>query len=171
MRIHIPGLPPSHPWPRLTTQRWKFPGLGISRVGNLFICSSLIICSVQMSNFERFAQIAQDKWVMWANRSGCSPKMSDVRESLVFLSKSLIRSFFFCKKRAIRSENQWANSKPWKFLSCFSYCSFFESFDYFSLNFVFSLSFLISFCLTFSSFCSFFFTLLFFCPISFFFVF
>ena len=33
-------------------------------------------------------------------------------ESLIFLSESLIHSFFG-KKQAIRSENQWANSQPW----------------------------------------------------------
>ena len=98
-------------------------------------------CSNQMSDCERFAKIAQDKsatvseslrslrslktneWP-WANRSCRSSKMSDVSKSLrsltknermsesfVFLSKSLIRSFFR-KTRAIRSENQWANSQP-----------------------------------------------------------
>ena len=74
---------------------------------------------------------------MWANPSGCSPKMSNVSESLrlltkisdvskslrlltkneqmnkslVFMSKWLIRSFF-CKKRASCSVNLWANSQP-----------------------------------------------------------
>ena len=64
-------------------------------------------------------------WAMWANRSGRSPKMSEqsrllrsltkneqMSESLNFLSESLIRSFFH-KKRAICSENRWANSQPW----------------------------------------------------------
>ena len=65
-------------------------------------------------------------WAMWAIRSGHSPKMrdlSDVSDSLRsltkneqrsellgLLSKSLIRSFL-SKKRAIRSENRWANSQ------------------------------------------------------------
>ena len=89
---------------------------------------------------EQIAQVAHQKWAMWTNRSGCSPKMSDherfaqfahqkwatmseslrsltkneqMSESLVFLSKSLIRSFFR-KKRAICSENRWAISQPWK---------------------------------------------------------
>ena len=61
---------------------------------------------------------------MWANRSGRSPKMSNHERFAqvahqkwanewiaVFLSQSLIRSFF-AKKWAIRSENRWANSQP-----------------------------------------------------------
>ena len=95
----------------------------------MLICSSLIhlFCSNQMSDCERFDQIAQDKWAtvckslrllktnerLWANRSGRSPKMSEL---LVFLSESLIISFF-CKKIAIRSENRWANSQPWPILN------------------------------------------------------
>ena len=39
-------------------------------------------------------------------------KNEQMSELLVFFSKLLIRSFF-CKKRAIRSENWWANSQPW----------------------------------------------------------
>ena len=35
-------------------------------------------------------------------------------ESRVFLSESLIR-LFLGKTWAIRSENRWANSQPWKF--------------------------------------------------------
>ena len=77
---------------------------------------------------EQIAQVAHQKWAMWANRSGHSPKMSDheqfaqvaqrkwaivrellrlltknerMSESLVFLSVSLICSFLD-KKRAIR---------------------------------------------------------------------
>ena len=37
-------------------------------------------------------------------------------ELLIFLRESLIRSFLG-KKQVIRSENQWANSQPWIFLS------------------------------------------------------
>ena len=60
---------------------------------NIFICSSLIrsFRSNQMSDCERFAQIAQDKWATmseslrslrgnerpWAKHSGCSRQMSD----------------------------------------------------------------------------------------------
>ena len=62
---------------------------------------------------ERIAQVTHQKRAMWVNRSGRSPKMSEWI-SLVFLSKSLIRSFF-CKKQAIHSKNRWVNSQPCKF--------------------------------------------------------
>ena len=89
---------------------------------------------------EQIAQVAHQKWAMWANRSGRSPKIShherfaqvpqqkwatmseslrsltkneQMSEALVFLSESLIRSFFR-KKRAMRLENRWANSQPCK---------------------------------------------------------
>ena len=39
-------------------------------------------------------------------------KNERMSESLIFLSESLIRSFFD-KKWAIRSEIKWANSQPW----------------------------------------------------------
>ena len=88
---------------------------------------------------ERIAQVAHQKWAMWANRSGRSPKMSNherfaqvaqrkwaivskslrwltknerISKSLVFWSESLICSFSG-KKRAICLENRWANSQPW----------------------------------------------------------
>ena len=57
-----------------------------------------------------------------SRRSGCSPKMSDVSESLRSLTKNerpwAIRSggsgrSFFRKKKAIRSENRWAKSQLW----------------------------------------------------------
>ena len=73
--------------------REVFSGLGICSFAHhsfahLLICS---FCSNQMSDFERFAQIAQDKWAtvseslrslkgneqLWANRSGHSRQMSD----------------------------------------------------------------------------------------------
>ena len=45
---------------------------------------------------ERIAQVAHQKWAMWANRSGCSPKMSDherlaqvAHQKWATLSKSL----------------------------------------------------------------------------------
>ena len=37
---------------------------------------------------ERIAQVAHQNWAMWANRSGCSPKMSDVSKSLRLLTKN-----------------------------------------------------------------------------------
>ena len=65
----------------------------ITRAGNLPICSSLIrsFCSNQISDCERFAQIAKDKWVtvseslrslktneqLWVNRTDRSRQMSD----------------------------------------------------------------------------------------------
>ena len=88
---------------------------------------------------EWITQVTHQKWVIWANRSGRSPKMSDheryphiaqmkwaivseslrlltkneqMSESLVFLRESLICSFLG-KKRAIRLENRWAKSLPW----------------------------------------------------------
>ena len=82
---------------------------------------------------ERIAQVAHQIWAMWANCSGCSPKMSGherfaqfahqkgatMSKSLRLLTKSEGMSeslicWFFRRKRAIRSENRWANSKPWK---------------------------------------------------------
>ena len=92
---------------------------------------------------EWIAQVAHQKWAMWANRSGCSPKMSDperfaqvaqskwaiVRESLrsltknewmsellVFLSKLLICSFLG-KKQAICLKNRWKKQPKWRFKS------------------------------------------------------
>ena len=76
---------------------------------------------------------------MWANRSGHLPKISQVSELLMLFTKneqiahfSANCSFahFFAKKRAIRSENRWANSeipnpafgagkKKYKYPSCF----------------------------------------------------
>ena len=53
---------------------------------------------VKMSDHEQIAQVAHQKWANeWI---AC------------FLSESFIRSFLG-KKRAIRSENRWANSQPW----------------------------------------------------------
>ena len=70
---------------------------------------------------ERVAQGAHQKWAIWANCSGRSPKMSDHEQKTgvahqkwansSFFSKWLICSFF-CKKQVILSENWWANSQP-----------------------------------------------------------
>ena len=82
-----------------------------SRAGNSLICS---FYSIQMSNCEQFAQIAQDKWATlrslrgnkrpWANRSGCSRQMSDSlkkfwlkKPKILFFSMFYIR-FFYLKK-------------------------------------------------------------------------
>ena len=56
-----------------------------------------------MSDHERLAQVAHQK-------------LATMSESLIFFSESLI-PLFFCKKEAIRSENQGANSQPCFFLS------------------------------------------------------
>ena len=49
----------------------------------------------------------------WANRSGCSPKMSEwVNRWFFWANRSF--AYFFAKKRVIRSENRWANSQPWQ---------------------------------------------------------
>ena len=64
-----------------------------------------------------FPQVTYQKWVMWANRSGQSPKMSKWANDRIacFLSKSLIRSLFahcFAKNEQFTQENRWANSQP-----------------------------------------------------------
>ena len=98
---------------------------------------------------ERIAQVAHQKWAMWVNPSGRSPKMSDyewfaqvaqrkwtivsdslrsltknerMSEWLIFLSESLIRSFLG-KKQAILSEIRWANSQLWKDMTKKIICS------------------------------------------------
>ena len=98
--------------------------------GAFFVCkkntSNLLIPSFLMSDA---AQVAHQKWAMWANRSGCSlcknerpwvicsgrsSKMSD-HEQIPQVAhqkwaNEQIVGFFW----AIRSENQWANSQPWE---------------------------------------------------------
>ena len=70
------------------------------------LISSFLVSDVSeslrsLTKNERCEQIAQVAHQKWANeRIAC------------FFSKSLIRSFLG-KKRAIRSENWWANSQPW----------------------------------------------------------
>ena len=62
---------------------------------------------------ERCEQIAQVTHQKWATMSHL-PRLLTKNERITLLcSKSLICSFFR-KKRAIRSENWWANSQPWK---------------------------------------------------------
>ena len=69
--------------------------------------------SLKMSNNKRFAQVAHQKWGTMSESLRSLTTNEWMSESLVYLSKSLLRSFFR-KKRAIRSENQWANSQPCK---------------------------------------------------------
>ena len=65
---------------------------------------------------EQIAQVAHQKWATMSKSLRSLTKNEQMSKLLVFLSKWLIRSFF-CKKRAIRSENQWANSQPCSELS------------------------------------------------------
>ena len=78
-----------------------------------------------MSNVSKLLRLLTKNERPWAIRSGRSEEMSDVSESLIsltkndrmsesliFLSESLISSFFD-KKQAIRLEIKWANSQPW----------------------------------------------------------
>ena len=89
--------------------------------------SALLISLKSNERCERIAHFAHQKWAIC---SGCSEEMSDVSEllisltknermseSLIFLSESLIRSFFD-KKRAICSEIKWSNSQPCIFVIC-----------------------------------------------------
>ena len=66
-----------------------------------------------MSDHEGFAYIDQRKWAIMSESLRWLTKNEQMSESLIFFSKSHIRSFLG-KKRAIRSENRWANSQPWK---------------------------------------------------------
>ena len=69
--------------------------------------------SQKMSNHERFAQVAHQKWTTMSKSLRSLTKNERMSKSFIFFSKSLNRSFF-CKKRAIRSENRWTNSQPWE---------------------------------------------------------
>ena len=83
---------------------------------------------------EQIAPVDHQKWAMWANRSSHSPKMSDherlaqvthpkmidhepITQVAQFFWANRLNRSFFCKKRAIRSENQCTNSQPWSFPS------------------------------------------------------
>ena len=61
---------------------------------------------------EQIAQVTHQKWVTISDSFRLLTKNERMSKSLVFLSELLIQ-LFFIKKRAIRSENQWANSQPW----------------------------------------------------------
>ena len=62
------------------------------------------------------AQAAHQKWATMSELIRSLTKNERMSELLVFFSESLIRSFIR-KKRAIRSENCWANSQPEIFFS------------------------------------------------------
>ena len=66
-----------------------------------------------MSDHEPFAQVAQRKLAIVSQSLRLLTKNEQMSESLIFLSELLIRSFLG-KKGAIRLENQWANSQPYK---------------------------------------------------------
>ena len=77
--------------------------------------SELLRSPTKNEQCEWIAQVAHQNWATMSNsltwlRS--LTKNERMSESLVFLSKSLIRSFLG-KKRAIGLENRWANSQPW----------------------------------------------------------
>ena len=67
---------------------------------------------------ERIAQVAHQKWAMWENRSGRSPKMSNVSESLRSLTKNE-RPWEICSGRSPKmsdheritqvAHQKWAN--------------------------------------------------------------
>ena len=61
---------------------------------------------------ERITQVAHQKLATMSDSLRSLTKNERMSKSLVFLSESLIGSFF-CKKLAIRSVNCWANSQPW----------------------------------------------------------
>ena len=106
---------------------------GNSLIPSLLICS---FCSNQMSDYERFAQIAQDKWATlsellrllrgnkrpWGNHSGCSEEMSDLeRITQIAQNKWATLSDSF---RSLRGNERMSTSlKKSKilFLVCFIY--------------------------------------------------
>ena len=99
----------------------------------IWLKSNFMVCFlyVVLKNNEQFAHslflisevseslrsLTKNEWP-WAKCSGCSPKMSKWTNcSLFWVNRSF--AHFFAKKWAIRSENRWANSQPWKYLPLF----------------------------------------------------
>ena len=72
-------------------------------------------CSEEMSDRERFAQVAQRKWSMWANRSFRSPKMSKWAISKIWLKKSKIL-FCYVLFKLKKQKNFWKNERIVYFL-------------------------------------------------------
>ena len=69
-----------------------------------------------IKRYEWIAQVAYQKWAMWANRSGCSPNMSEWANHSFFWANCSFAHYsliFFCKRWAICSENRWTNYQPW----------------------------------------------------------
>ena len=71
-----------------------------------------------LTKIERCEQIAQVAHQNWATMSDLLRSLTKNERIALFLSESLIRSFFR-KQTAIRSENRWANSQPCLFHSLF----------------------------------------------------
>ena len=63
---------------------------------------------------EQIAQVTHQKWAMWAIRSSHSQKMSNHERIAQVAHQKWVNHSFFCKKRAIRLINRWANSQPCK---------------------------------------------------------
>ena len=68
-------------------------------------CSFSLISSFLVSNMSDSLTIAHFLWAMWANRSGCSLKMSDVSKSLRSLTKNEQFTHIAPRKWAIVSES------------------------------------------------------------------
>ena len=77
-----------------------------------FLVSNVSELLRSLTKIERFAQVAQRKWVIVSESLISLTKNKQMSEKLIFFNKSLIRSFLG-KIPAIRSENRWANSQPW----------------------------------------------------------
>ena len=77
--------------------------------------------SPKLSDHEWFAQVTHQKWATISESLGSLTKNEGVSELLVFWANQSFAHFFRIK-RAIRSENRWANSQP-----CLL-CKFFPSF-------------------------------------------
>ena len=68
--------------------------------------------SPKMSNHERFAQVAHQKWATMSKSLRSLTKNEQMSESLVFLSESLICSFFSKNERFAQKTDEWVNSQP-----------------------------------------------------------
>ena len=100
-----------------TVQSWTLRWIILCRVGRgivQYILNDVRESLMSLTKNERSERIAQRKWAIVSKSLRSLTKNERMSESLIFLSKSLIRSFLV-KKRAIRSENRWANSQPWEF--------------------------------------------------------
>ena len=69
----------------------------------------------KMSIHERFAKVAQRKWAIVSELLRSLTKNERMSESFIFLCANRSFAHFWAKKRAIRSENWWANFQPCKY--------------------------------------------------------